>query len=82
MPKCPPLPFDEELDQLIADYRAAKNKAAAARKQATQVERAGHYDKDTPLQTRNAQEGEATVEERNAAQKLADRLLAWADQHG
>jgi hypothetical protein len=74
------LQIDDELAKKIEAYRVAKATASAARKLATKVERAGHYDKDTPLQTRNAQEGEATVEERNAALQLADELLARADQ--
>lgn len=80
-PSCPPLEIDAELLQMIEEYRAAKRAAASATVQGSRVERAGHYDKDTPLQTRTAQEGEATVDERTAATHLADKLLAWVDRH-
>ncbi len=78
---CPPLAIDAELSQLIDAYRAAKSDAATARGQGARVEKAGHYDKDTPLQTRTAQEAEAQLRERTAAVQLADKLLAWADRH-
>lgn len=78
---CPPLAIDAELTQMIEAYRAAKAEAAMARGQGARVEKAGHYDKDTPLQTRTAQEAEAQLRERTAAVLLADRVLAWADRH-
>lgn len=65
---------------MIDEYRRSKAAASATRSQASRVEREGHYDKDTPLQTRTAQEGEALAAERAAAVRLADRLIAWVDE--
>lgn len=81
MPTCPPLQFDEALVQMLERYRAAKKSSAAASKQGAQVERQGHYDKDTPLATRTAIEGDASTAERSAAVALADELLRWYDRH-
>ncbi|MGZ6093822.1 MAG: hypothetical protein ACXWUG_17455 [Polyangiales bacterium] len=79
--QCPPLTIDAPLARMIEDYRTAKACASKARRQARGVEDAGHYDKDTPLQTRTAQEGEALVVERAAAIKLADELVSWVDRN-
>jgi hypothetical protein len=79
--QCPPLAIDANLTTMIEAYRRTKASAAAVRKQASNVEDAGHYDKDTPLQTRTAQEAEALAQERAAAIKLADELVAWVDKH-
>jgi hypothetical protein len=64
---------------MIERYRAAKATASRALRSGTEVEKDGHYDKDTPLQPRTANEAEATMAERNAAVALADRLLQWID---
>lgn len=76
---CPPMAIDHELSAMIERYRVAKRTAAAAMRKATEVEKVGHYDKDTPLQPRNASEIEATTAERTAAVALADHLLKWVD---
>ena len=77
---CPPLALDEELEKMIEHYRAAKSAAKDARRQGARVEKDGHYDQDTPMQIRTAQEADAGLNERLAAVKLADRLVAWVDQ--
>jgi hypothetical protein len=79
-PKCPPFEIDEEILGLLETYRAAKRSASSAMRGAAAVEREGHYDKDTPLQTRTAQEGEAMNTERSTAIRVADALVAWVDK--
>ena len=80
-PHCPPLTIDRELAAAIEEYRVAKAGAAAAVREASSVEKLGHYDKDTPLAPRTAREIEATTLERASAIKLADALLGWVDRH-
>lgn len=78
---CPPLVIDPDLAAMVERYRAAKASAAAAVKKATEVEKVGHYDKDTPLQPRTAGETESMMAERVAAVALADHLLKWIEKH-
>ena len=78
---CPPLAIDHELASLAERYRNAKTAAATAVRKAAEVEKVGHYDKDTPLQPRTASEMEMTMAERSAAVALADHLLKWIDKH-
>jgi hypothetical protein len=79
--RCPPLEIEPELVTMIERYRAAKTTAAKTTRKAAEVEKVGHYDKDTPMQPRTAGEAEATMAERTAAVALADHLLQWLDRH-
>jgi hypothetical protein len=81
VPQCPPLVIDPALIKMLERYRTAKTAASTSAKNATEMEKVGHYDKDTPLQPRTAGEVEATMAERTAAVALADHLLQWLDQH-
>ena len=80
-PKCPPLELDDALLALLEKYRVAKGRASVATRGGATVESQGHYDKDTPLAPRNAQEVDAMTAERSAAIKVADELLTWVDKH-
>jgi hypothetical protein len=72
--------IDADLAEAIEAYRKAKRAAADATAKRLAVERAGHYDNDTPLSQRAVVEGEPAIAERLAALALADEVLEWLER--